>query len=33
MSEHDTTSSTAPQTDAIDINDFVYGVQGPGCGG
>ncbi|MFI1355084.1 BRO family protein [Streptomyces sp. NPDC020898] len=28
MSEHDTTSSTAPQTDAIDINDFVYGATG-----
>ncbi|MBW8739841.1 MAG: Bro-N domain-containing protein [Streptomyces turgidiscabies] len=28
MSEHDTTSTTAPQTDAIDINDFVYGATG-----
>ncbi|MFE9766892.1 Bro-N domain-containing protein [Streptomyces sp. NPDC005808] len=28
MSEHDTTSTTAPRTEAIDINDFVYGATG-----
>jgi prophage antirepressor-like protein len=28
MSEHDTTSTTASRTDAIDINDFVYGATG-----
>ncbi|MDW4904746.1 hypothetical protein RB628_05145 [Streptomyces sp. ADMS] len=26
MSEHDTTSTAVPQTDAIGINDFVYGA-------
>lgn len=28
MSEHDTTSTAVPRTDAIDINDFVYGATG-----